>query len=293
MLLRETFSGWSEDAAPRLAAALSYYTVFSMAPLLILAIAIAGLVLGRDAAQGKIVEQIGGLVGTQSAAAIQSMIAAANRPAKGIFAGVVGIISLIAGAIGVMSELKSALNKIWRTEESGDVKEIVKKNVVFVGMLLGVGFLLTVSLILSAGIAAVGKSLGGLLPAPELLLHAANFALSVGIIALMFAAIYRFLPNTKIEWRDVWVGAFATSLLFNVGKLALGLYIGKGAVGSTYGAAGSVLVLLLWVYYSGLIFYFGAEFTKAYADRFGSRKTERRIKAKPRRISSQGKTSAP
>ena len=139
----------------------------------------------------------------------------------------------MAGAIGVLSELKSALNKIWRTEERGDVKEIVKKNVVFVGMLLGVGFLLTVSLILSAGIAALGKSLSGLLPAPELLLHAADFALPLGIIALMFAAIYRFLPNTKIEWRDVWVGAFVTSLLFNVGKLALGLYIGKGAVGST------------------------------------------------------------
>lgn len=290
-LLRETFSRWSEDAAPRMAAALSYYTVFSMAPLLILAIATVGLVLGRDAAQGKIVEQIGGLVGTQSEAAIQSMIEAANRPAKGIFAGVVGIISLMAGAIGVLSELKSALNKIWRTEERGDVKEIVKKNVVFVGMLLGVGFLLTVSLILSAGIAAVGKSLSGLLPAPELLLHAADFALSLGIIALMFAAIYRFLPNTKIEWRDVWVGAFVTSLLFNVGKLALGLYIGKGAVGSTYGAAGSVLVLLLWVYYSGLIFYFGAEFTKAYADRLGSRKTERRAKAKPGRIPSHRKSS--
>jgi membrane protein len=130
-----------------------------------------------------------------------------------------------------------------------------------------------------------------LLPAPELLLHAADFALSLGIIALMFAAIYRFLPNTKIEWRDVWVGAFVTSLLFNVGKLALGLYIGKGAVGSTYGAAGSVLVLLLWVYYSGLIFYFGAEFTKAYADRLGSRKTERRAKAKPRRIPSHRKSS--
>ena len=128
----------------------------------------------------------------------------------------------------------------------------------------------------------MAASLSGLLPAPELLLHATNFALSLGIIALMFAAIYRFLPNTKIEWRDVWVGAFVTSLLFNVGKLALGLYIGKGAVGSTYGAAGSVLVLLLWVYYSGLIFYFGAEFTKAYADRLGSRKTERRAKAKPR-----------
>ena len=263
-LLKETFSRWSDDAAPRMAAALSYYTAFSMAPLLILAISIAGLVLGREAAQGKIVEQIGGLVGTQSAAAIQSMIHAANRSSKGIFASVIGIVSLIAGATGVLSELKSALNKIWRTQERSDVKEIVKKNVVFLGMLLGIGFLLTVSLVVSAAISGLGKFLGGWLPAPEFLLHIADFVLSVGIIAVLFAAMYRFLPNTKVEWRDVWVGAAVTSFLFYLGKLGLGLYIGKGAVGSAYGAAGSILVLLLWVYYSGLIFYFGAEFTKAY-----------------------------
>jgi membrane protein len=273
-LLKETFSRWSDDAAPRMAAALSYYTAFSMAPLLILAISIAGLVLGREAAQGKIVEQIGGLVGKQSAAAIQSMIQAANRPSKGIFASVIAIVSLIAGATGVLSELKSALNKIWRTQERSNVKEIVKKNVVFLGMLLGIGFLLTVSLVVSAAVSGLGKFLGGLLPAPEFLLHAADFMLSVGIIAVLFAAMYRILPNTEVEWRDVWVGAAVTSFLFAVGKLGLGIYIGKGAIGSSYGAAGSILVLLLWVYYSGLIFYFGAEFTKAYADRCGSRKKD-------------------
>ncbi len=291
-LLKETFSGWSEDAAPRMAAALSYYTVFSMAPLLILAISIAGLVLGRDAAEGKIVEQISGLVGTQSAAAIQGMIEAANRPAKGDFASVVGIISLLAGATGVLSELKSALNKIWRTEERSDVKEIVKKNVVFIGMLLGIGFLLTVSLIVSAAVAALGKSLGGLLPAPELILQIADFALSVGIVASLFATMYRFLPNTRIEWRDVWFGAIVTSVLFNLGKLGLGLYIGKSAVSSSYGAAGSVLVLLLWVYYSGLIFYFGAEFTKVYSDRLGSRKKQVRSKTRPMRTFSAEKPFA-
>ena len=273
-LLKETFNRWSEDAAPRMAAALSYYTVFSMAPLLILAISIAGLVLGREAAEGKIVEQISGLVGTQSAAAIQGMIQAANRPAKGVLASVVGIVSLLAGATGVLSELKSALNGIWRTEERSDVKEIVKKNVVFVGMLLGIGFLLTVSLIVSAAVAALGKSLRGFLPAPELILQSADFALSVGVVASLFATMYRFLPNTKIAWRDVWFGAIVTSVLFNLGKLGLGLYIGKSAVSSSYGAAGSVLVLLLWVYYSGLIFYFGAEFTKVYSDRLGSRKKQ-------------------
>jgi membrane protein len=275
-LLKQTFNRWSEDAAPRMAAALSYYTVFSMAPLLILAISIAGVVLGREAAQGKIVEQISGLVGTQSAAAIQGMIQAANRPARGVFSSVVSIISLLAGATGVLSELKSALNKIWRTEERSDVKEIIKKNVIFIGMLLGIGFLLTVSLIVSAAVAALGKSFGELLPVPEFLLQTVDFVLSVGIVALLFAAMYRFLPNTKIEWRDVWFGAIVTSVLFNLGKVGLGLYIGKSAVSSSYGAAGSVLVLLLWVYYSSLIFFYGAEFTKAYSDRVGSRKRQGR-----------------
>jgi len=272
-LLSETFKCWREDAVPRMAAALSCYTTFSMAPLLILVISIAGWVLGREAAQGKIVEQIAGLVGKQSAAAIQSMIQAANRASTGIAASLIGVVTLIAGATGVLSELKSALNTIWRTQERGDVKEIVKKNAVFVGMLLGMGFLLTVSLVLSAAVSAVGKFLGGLLPAPEFLLHIADFVLSVGIVAVLFAAIYRFLPNTKVEWRDAWVGASVTSFLFNIGKVLLGLY--TGTVSSSYGAAGSILVLLLWVYYSGLIFYFGAEFSKVYADRYGSRNVEK------------------
>jgi membrane protein len=285
-LLKETFSRWSEDSATRMAAALSYYTAFSMAPLLILAIAVAGLVLGREAAQGKIVEQISGLVGKQSAVAIQSMIQAANRPSKGIFAGIIGIVSLMAGAIGVLSELKSALNRIWRTQESGDVKEIVKKNAAFVGMLFGIGFLLTVSLIVSAAVSGLGRSLGGLIPVPELFLHIADFIVSVGIIAPLFAGMFKFLPNTVVEWRDVWIGAFVTSLLFNLGKLGLGLYIGKSAVASSYGAAGSILVLLLWVYYSGLILYFGAEFTKVFAERYGSRTKSRQPRATPKRFAS-------
>jgi membrane protein len=213
------------------------------------------------------------LVGRQSAAAIQGMIQAANRPSKGIFASGIGIVTLIAGATGVLSELKSALNRIWRTQEKGDLKEIIKKNAVFVGMLLGMGFLFTVSLLLSAAISALGKFCAGLIPVPELLLYSADFVLSLGIITVMFAAIYRFLPSTKIEWRDVWVGAAVTSFLFNVGKLGLGLYLGKSAAASSYGAAGAILILLLWVYYSGLIFYFGAEFTKLYADRYGSRRS--------------------
>ena len=234
-----------------------------MAPLLILAISIAGLLLGHDAAQGKIMAEIGGLVGPKSAAAIQDMIkGAASRPSKGIVGSIIGIVTLIAGATGVLSELKSALNTIWRTQEPGNVKEVIKKNALFVGMLLGIGFLMTVSLILSAALASLGAFLTGFLPAPEIILHGIDFLISTAIIGVLFAAMYRFLPNTKIEWRDVWIGAAVTSVLFNFGKIALGLYIGKSAVASSYGAAGSILVLLLWVYYSGLIFYFGAEFTK-------------------------------
>jgi membrane protein len=275
-LLKETFSRWNEDGATRMAAALSYYAAFSMAPLLILAISISGLVLGRDAARGQIVDQIGGLIGKQSAGAIQGMIQAADRPSAGIFAGVIGIVSLLAGAIGVLSELKSALNQIWRTQEPGDVKEIIKKNIILVGMLLGVGFLLAVSLIVSAAVAGLGEFVSGLLPAPEFVLHSADFVISLGVIALLFAVMYRFLPNTEIEWREVWVGAVVTAFLFNLGKLALGLYIGKSAISSYYGAAGSIMIILLWVYYSGLIFYFGAEFTKVYADRYGPREMKKR-----------------
>jgi membrane protein len=270
-LAKETLNRWSADAAPRMAAALSYYMAFSMAPLLILAISIAGLLFGREAAQGKIVEEIGGLIGTKSADAIQAMLQAANRPAKGVVVGIIGIFSLVAGASGVLSELKSALNRIWQTEERSDIKEVIKKNVLFVGMLLGIGFLLTVSLVVSAGLASIGKFLSGLLPASELILHGVDFFLSATFVTILFAAMYRLLPNTRVDWLDVWIGAAVTSVLFNLGKLGLGLYIGKSAVASLYGAAGSVLVLLLWVYYSGLIFYFGAEFTKVYADRYGSR----------------------
>lgn len=286
-LVKETFRRWSEDSAPRMAAALSYYTAFSMAPLLILVISIAGLALGRDVAQAKIVEQIAGLVGPKSAAAIQDMLQGASRPAKGVVFSIIGIGSLIAGATGVLSELKSALNTIWRTREPGDVKEIIKKNVQFVGMVLGIGFLLTVSLVLSAALASLGKFLGALLPASEAILHTVDFIVSAGIIAVLFAAMYRFMPNTTVEWRDVWFGAVVTSLLFNLGKIALGLYIGKSAVASSYGAAGAVLVLLLWVYYSGLIFYFGAEFTKAYADRHGSLRQTGQNGGKQRGVAAQ------
>lgn len=269
-LFKNALSRWNADSASRMAAALAFYMAFSIAPLLLLAITIAGFVFGRDAVQGKIVEQISGLVGTHSAEAIQGMIQAAYQPGKGLFASVISIVTLLVGAIGVLSELKAALNQIWRTQESGSVTEIVKRNVVFLGMMLGIGLLLAVSLIISTAIAAVGAYFGSFLPARQSVLEAVNFAFSFGVVWVLFAAIYRILPNTDVEWHDVWIGAAVTSLLFNFGKLGLGLYLGRSAVASEYGAAGSILIFLLWVYYSGLIFYYGAEFTAVYSESHGS-----------------------
>ncbi len=246
-----------------------------MAPIILLAVALAGLMLGREAAEGRVMEQLAGLVGPQSAAAIQGMVAAANRRATtGALASVIGIISLVVGAIGVLAELKGALNHIWRAKAPRDLKELVRQNVLYVGFLLGIGFLLAVSLIVSAIIAAMGKFAAGIIPCPDLILQTSEFIFSVGIITVLFAAMFKFLPDTEVKWHDVWLGAALTAILFNLGKLGLGLYLGRGTVGSAYGAAGSVLIILLWVYYSGLIFYFGAEFTRLYAERFGSRTSE-------------------
>jgi membrane protein len=276
--LRQTFEviidsarRWSEDQAARMGAALSYYTVFSIAPLLILIIAIAGLAFGRDAAQGRIMDEIGGLVGLQSAQAIQSMIKSASRPVHGIIATIISLIGLLGGASGVLSELKFALNKIFRTREVGGLRELVKQRLKLYGIVLGIGFVLTVSLAISAAVAAAGKFLGGLLPIPEFVMQVVNFVISFAVITGSFAMMYKFVPDVQLRWRDVWLGAGLTSFLFTVGKSLLGLYLGKGAVSSSYGAAGSVLIILLWVYYSALIFYFGAEFTKVYADRYGAK----------------------
>lgn len=274
-IFKETFARWSADSATTRAAALSYYTAFSMAPIILLAVALAGLMLGRQAAQGRIMEQLAGLVGAQSAAAIQGMVEAANRRATtGALASVLGVISLVVGAIGVLAELKGALNQIWRTKAPSSLKELVTQNVLYVGFLLGIGFLLAVSLIISAVIASMGKFAAGIIPCPDLILQTSEFIFSVGIITVLFAAMFKFLPDTEVKWHDVWLGAALTAILFNLGKLGLGLYLGRGAVGSAYGAAGSVLIILLWVYYSGLIFYFGAEFTRLYAERFGSRTSD-------------------
>jgi membrane protein len=271
-LFKETFSHWTEDKAPRLGAALAYYTIFSLAPLLIIAIALAGLVFGEQAAQGTIVRQIGGLVGERGAETIQSVLQSAHKPAIGTIVGIFGVVTLMFGASGVFGELQDALNTVWHVpNRQKTIWENVKGRFPTYLMVLGIGFLLLVSLLLSAALAAIGKFVGGWLPISENLLHVLSLLVSFGISTLLFAMIFKILPQTHVAWSDVWVGAAVTALLFDIGKLLIGLYLGKSSIASTYGAASSLAIVLAWVYYSAQILYFGAEFTRVYARRHGSR----------------------
>ena len=263
-----------EDQAPTLGAALAYYTVFSLAPLLIIAIAIAGLVFGQEAARGQIFDQLRGLLGDASGKAMQDMVQNANqKPATGIIAALIGVVTLLFGASGVFGQLQTSLNAIWgvQPKPGRGILGLVQDRILSFGFILVVGFLLLVSLLLTAGMALVSSWIGGLMPGSETLAYTLNIVLSLSMITLLFATIFKFLPDAKIAWHDVWIGAFLTAVLFTVGKFALGLYIGKSGVASSYGAAGSLIVLLLWVYYSSQILFFGAEFTQVYANRFGSR----------------------
>ena len=275
-LLKQAAWDWFDDSAPTLGAAVAYYTVFSLAPLFIIAVAIAGLVFGREAAQGQIFEQLRVLIGDTSAAAMQDVVESANsKPATGVFATVVGFVALIIGASGVFAQLQASLNAIWRVEPKPGrgLWGLVQDRVLSFGFILIVGFLLLISLILTAIIAFIGQWFGGFVPGVETLIQILNTIFSLAIITLLFAMIFKFLPDVKIAWRDVWIGALITAGLFTAGKEILGLYLGKSGVASSYGAAGSLIVLLLWVYYSAQIVFFGAEFTKAYANQFGSRVT--------------------
>lgn len=272
-LLKATWTEWNEDKASRLAAALAYYTVFSLAPLLIIVIAIAGLVFGHDAAQGRIVEQIEGLVGGDGADAIQAMLENANQPAAGVTATVIGVVTLLFGATGVFIQLQDALNTIWEVapKPGQGIVNFLRNRFLSFSMVLGIGFLLLVSLVLSAVLAAIGTYFNHLLPGLTSLWQAINFVVSFGVITLLFGMIYRILPDVKIAWGDVWIGAAVTSLLFTIGRLLIGIYLGSSAIDSAYGAAGSFVVILVWVYYSAQILLFGAEFTQVYAKQYGSR----------------------
>ena len=272
-ILKEAGSEWIEDHAPTLGAALAYYTVFSLAPLLIIIIGVAGLVFGPEAAQGQIFEQLRGLLGEAGAKSMQDLVENANaKPATGIFATVIGIVTLLFGASGVFGQLQTSLNAIWgvQPKPGRGVLGIIQDRILSFGFILVVGFLLLVSLLLTAAIALVGEWSGGMMPGMEFLIQLLNSGLSLAVITLLFAMLFKFLPDAKIAWHDVWIGAFITAALFTVGKFALGLYLGKSSVSSSYGAAGSLIVLLLWVYYSSQILFFGAEVTQVYANRFGS-----------------------
>jgi membrane protein len=265
---------WSDDYAPSMGAAISYYTVFSLAPLLVIVIAIAGAVFGREAVQGLIVAELGGLIGEQGAGLIQNIVAAASDPDAGLIAGGISIVVLLLGATSVFTELQNALDRIWHippSQKPQGVWAILRSRILSFGLILGLVFLLMVSLAVSAAVAAFGSLTADLMPGSEALLHAINFAVSLGIATLLFAMIYKLMPSTPIAWRDVWVGAVTTAILFELGKFLIGMYIGKSSMTHAFAAAGSVVVLLAWVYYAAQIFLLGAEFTKVYADDHGSR----------------------
>lgn len=274
-MLKEAFEDWKDDKAPRLGAALAYYTIFSLAPLLLIAVAIAGLAFGREAAQGRIVDEIGGVLGKQGGEAIQAMVEGARKPAEGILATVTGVVALLFGASGAFNELRQAMNTVWEVPEraGGGLKALVKDRILSFAMVLFIGFLLLVSLVVSAALSAMGDALGSI----------ANAVVSVAVITVLFAMIFKFLPDAQpaIAWKDVWAGAFMTSVLFTIGKQAIGLYLGRGTVGSAYGAAGSLLVVLVWVYYAAQILFFGAELTQVYAARHGSRACAAAAEAAP------------
>lgn len=275
-LLKETFSEWSEDHAPRLGAALAYYTIFSIAPLLIIVIFVLSNVWvsqGYDV-QADLIRQISAQVGPEAAQAIGDMLEnAATNAAEGILPTVLGIVALLVGATTVFSQLQAALNTIWeiRPKPGRALKGLVMSRLLSFGLILTIGFLLLVSLVLSTALAALGKYAADLLPGAATLWRILELGVSFSIVTLLFAMIYRYLPDVEIAWRDVWMGAAVTALLFTLGKYALGLYLGRSTTTSAYGAAGSFIVLLLWVYYSAQIFFFGAEFTQVYARRYGTR----------------------
>ena len=271
-MLREAVSSWVADYAPSMGAALSYYTIFSIAPLLVIVIAIAGLAFGEQAASGAIFEQLRGMVGDTGATAVQGLVKSASKPATSIFAAITGLLTLVLGATTVLGELQSALDRIWRAppETKKGLFTMIRARALSFGMILVIGFLLLVSLVASAAVVALGEWWGPSFGRMRWLLEALNFVVSFAAVTALFAMIYKILPRVRIGWRDVWTGAAVTAILFTVGKFLIGLYLGKSGVASGFGAAGSVVVLLVWVYYSAQIFLLGAEFTAVYAHRFGS-----------------------
>lgn len=265
-LARQTVLGFIEDEALSRGAAIAFYTVTSLAPVLIIAVAIAGLAFGEDAASGAVVEQLGDVMGQAGAEVIQGIIRSASNPVAGRVVSVIGVITLIITASGVFGEIQASLNKIWKAEATGfTVLSLLRARALSLGLVAALGLLLLVSLVISALLSGLRDALDTRVPEIATAVRWANTLISFLLMSVLFAAIYKFLPDRRLEWRDVGVGAIATAILLNLGKFLIGLYLGRSAIGSAYGAAGSIVIVLLWIYYSAQIFLLGAEFTKAYA----------------------------
>jgi membrane protein len=267
-LIKLTYKEWSEHEAPRWGASVAFYSLLSFAPLLILITAMIALAFGEQSAQSTLIDDAKQLIGDRGAETVQSLLNNAQRPASGTFASVVAFATLLFGASGVFTELRDALNIIWGVTPDGaaGLQGMVKKRLLSFGMVLSVGFLLLVSLLLSVSLAYLGRSFGQFLPLPSSLLETINFVISLAVVTVLFALMLKFVPAAKIFWRDVWVASIGTALLFTIGKLLFGLYLGKASVGSVYGAAGSLVGVIVWIYYSAQIFFFGAEFSHVYAE---------------------------
>jgi membrane protein len=274
-LMKQAVAAWSSDYAASMGAALAFYALFSLAPLLLIVISVAGLFFGEAAARGEIMEQLQGLLGVEGARAAEALLRSVNRPTEGVIATVAGVGALLVGATGVFAELQYDLDRIWRapaaTEKSG-IMRLVWTRLLSFGLVLGFAFLLIVSLILSAAVAALGKWWGPMLGGWEIIAQVINFLVGFVLMTLLFAMIYKIMPRVKIAWRDVWVGAAVTSLLFTIGRVLIGLYLGRTGFTSAFGAAGSLVLVMLWIYYSSQIFLLGAEFTWVYAHAYGSRR---------------------
>lgn len=275
-MIKNTVNGWVDDRAASMGAALAYYTFFSMAPLLLIVISIAGLLLGREAAQGQLMDELGGLFGTQAAASIQGLIASASEPSDSWWGTLLGIGILLIGATTVFAELQDSLDQIWRAPERPEgsgIWGLLRARVLSFGLILGLAFLLMVSLVMGAVITAMGRWWSGSLGEWEWMAQLLNLGLGFVLTAIIFAMIYKLMPRVRVEWRDVWVGALVTSVLFTLGKTLISVYLGVSGVASGYGAAGSLVLVLLWIYYSAQIFFLGAEFTWVYANARGSKRT--------------------
>lgn len=271
-VLKQIIDEWSDDKAPKLGAALSYYTVFSLAPLLIISIAVAGFIFGQDAAQGSIVREIESLVGREGAVLIQTAIKNSANTESGIIATVISAVTLAVAATAAFIELQDSLNTIWKVKSKPGqaIKEFLRTRLISFTLVVAIGFLLLVSLVISAALTALNQFMGSFFSIPLFILQIINIVISLGVIFVLFSMIYKMLPDVKLSWKDVRIGALVTTILFVIGKYLIGLYLGSSTISSTYGAAGSLAILLVWVYYSAQILFLGAEFTYVYATRFGS-----------------------